>query len=67
MKVILTQDIHELDEDYQQRVVDTYLNLATVRNNWVVIECIDHKNNELRTIESIHKDIVQAVNQKLRI
>jgi dTMP kinase len=61
------QDIHELDKDYQQRVVDTYLELATARDNWVVIDCIDKSENKLKTIQRIHQDIVKIVNERLGI
>ncbi len=60
------QDIHELDDAYQQRVVDTYSELAVARENWIVIECANEKNNELRSVESINNDIVQVVNEKLK-
>ncbi|MCK5560086.1 MAG: deoxynucleoside kinase, partial [Thermoplasmata archaeon] len=61
------QDIHELDIDYQQRVVETYLELATARENWVVIDCTDKKENKLKTIQRIHQDIVIIVNERLGI
>lgn len=61
------QDIHELDLEYQQQVVDTYLELAKARDNWVVIACFDSKNNELRSIEDIHEEVVEVVKDKLGI
>ncbi len=61
------QDIHEIDPNYQQRVIDTYLELASERDNWVVIECFDKKSNELRNIETIHREVVNSVNERLNL
>jgi len=61
------QDIHELDLAYQQQVVETYLELAANRENWVVIECVDKKELKIKSIEKIHHDITQTVNNKLGI
>jgi dTMP kinase len=60
-----TQDIHEVDTDYQHRVVETYLELAADQDNWIVIDCIDKHSGELYTIENIHRKIVQVVTDKL--
>jgi dTMP kinase len=59
------QDIHELDIDYQQRVVDTYMGLAKTKDNWVLVDCVDKKTNKIRTIERIHREIVQVINDRL--
>ena len=64
MEADMNQDIHEMDIQYQQRVIDTYLELSAARDNWVVINCVDQSNNTLRSIERIHRDIVQIVNKK---
>jgi len=42
-----TKDIHEQDIDYQKRVIETYMDLASKRDNWVVIDCYDPKKKEM--------------------
>ena len=61
------QDIHELDTEYQTRVVETYLELAKSRDNWVVIDCVDKKDNKIKTIERIHREIVKIIAERLGI
>jgi dTMP kinase len=62
-----TQDIHEQDQEYQQAVVDMYLELASEFENWVVVECVDDVNNKLLGIEIIHHRIAKKIEQKLGI
>jgi dTMP kinase len=65
------QDIHELDVTYQQRVINTYLELARARKNWVVVECIDRGKESgpniecLRSIDDIHQEIVTIVSERM--
>jgi dTMP kinase len=62
-----TKDIHEQDIDYQKRVIETYLELAAARDNWVVIDCYDPKKNKIDSIEIIHHRIAKVVEQKLGV
>lgn len=41
------KDIHEEDVDYLRRVRDTYLELASERNNWVTINCMKSPTERL--------------------
>ncbi len=59
------QDIHEADLDFQKQVVETYLELAQDRNNWVVIDCVS--DNELRSIEDIQSELQKIVIENLGI
>lgn len=61
------QDIHELDIEYQQRVIDTYLELAAEAESWVVISCVDSEKNELLSIDDIHQKIIDVVTDKLKV
>jgi dTMP kinase len=61
------KDMHELDPEYQQRVVETYLELAESRQDWVVISCVNPKSNELRSIDDIHQEVVDNVINKLDV
>jgi dTMP kinase len=60
-----TQDVHEEDIEYQERVMATYIELANSRPNWTIIHCV--KNNVLRPIEAIHEDIVKVISDKLAL
>jgi len=59
------RDIHELDTEYQQRVVDIYLNLANTRENWAVINCVDEEKDAIRSIDEIHNEIIEVVKSRL--
>ncbi len=59
------QDIHEGDLDFQNQVVETYLQVAKDRNNWVLIDCV--KDNELRSIEDIQTEIQNVVAERLKL
>ena len=54
-------DENELDEDYQKNSIKTYLELASMYN-WKLIECV--KDNKLRSIEDINKEILDIVVNK---
>lgn len=41
------KDIHEEDIDFRRRVRDTYLELASERNNWVTINCMKSPEERL--------------------
>ncbi len=61
------QDIHELDVRYQHEVVKTYLELAGTRDNWVVIDCVERRDDKLKSIERIHRELVLAVKERLGV
>lgn len=56
-------DIHEVDKDYLSRCRDAGLDIAR-KCGWAIIDCAD--NRSLRSIESIHQDILFYVNPLLR-
>ncbi|MEM5777184.1 MAG: dTMP kinase [Candidatus Aenigmatarchaeota archaeon] len=53
------KDIFEEDVEYQENVRKTYLEMAK-NNKWLVIECFEKERP--KTIEEIHKEIVEKVN-----
>lgn len=59
-------DLHESHAEYQQKVVDTYLELVKTRKNWHVVKCIDSKGKMLSRSE-IHKQVLQIVRKSLNI
>ncbi|MEG0250356.1 MAG: thymidylate kinase [Peptostreptococcus sp.] len=54
------KDIHESDHDY---LVKTYRNSKYVADkyDWKIIECIDCKLREMKSVELIHEEIYQKV------
>jgi dTMP kinase len=58
------RDIHEKDFNYLKLVQERYLYLAKKYKHIVKIECV--KNGELRSIESIHKEVVRKVEKLLK-
>jgi dTMP kinase len=54
-----TPDLAELDEVHQNRVAECALWLSSMRPNWSTIQC--SQDDHLRTIESIHEEIVTHV------
>lgn len=57
------KDIHEQDLAYQQKVADTYLEIAQKEEDkWVVIECFDE--NGIRSKESVHDEIVRGLSDR---
>jgi dTMP kinase len=57
------QDMHEADPEYQKQVVETYLEVAEGRINWVVIDCV--VNDELRSVDDIQTEIQNVIKTKL--
>ena len=51
-------DDHERDPEYLKSSSDAYKELSELYN-WTIIECTD--NNELKSIDSIHKEILDKV------
>lgn len=51
------KDIHEEDEQYMKKSYDNGLNLAK-KLGWNLIHCVD-ENNNLKTIDEIHQEIVK--------
>lgn len=56
------EDIHEQNIAYRQEVEKMYLSLAEKNKHWVKIDCVE--NNELLSIELIHKKILQVLKEK---
>ena len=61
LKVGKSKDIHEQDTSH---IIDAYNSGKYVANkyNWDVINCVE--NDNLKTIEEIHSNIMQAINLK---
>lgn len=59
MKNRIEKDKNEKNEEYQINSMKTYLELAGLYN-WKKIDCI--KDNELRSIEDINKEILDNIN-----
>ncbi len=57
------KDIHERDSSYLHRCHSVYLELAE-KYNWCSIKCSE--NGEPRSIEAIHKDVYNAVKNRLK-
>ncbi|MBP6890691.1 MAG: thymidylate kinase [Veillonella sp.] len=55
-----TGDIHEKDTGYLLRVHEAYDELSR-RYGWHRIYCADETGEQLRTIESIHEDVYNAI------
>ena len=58
------KDIHEEDPTHLQKSYDNGLNLAK-KLGWTIIHCVD-KKGDLKTIEDIHKEIMEKVNEYLQ-
>ncbi len=59
-----TRDIHEKDFLYLKRVQERYLYLAKKYKHIVKIDCV--KNGNLRSIESIHKEVLRKIGKLLK-
>lgn len=57
------KDIHEEDTSYMEKSYDNGLTLAK-KLGWNIIHCVD-ENNNLKTIEEIHKEIMKIVEDYL--
>ena len=53
------QDQHEADLDYQKKVAEVYQEMADVRKDWVVVDCV--REGKLRSPEEIHQDVLSLV------
>lgn len=58
LKQGLTQDIHEADQTYLQNAYDNAIGIAK-HQAWHTISCV--ANEQIRTIEDIHAEIVQTI------
>ncbi len=58
-----TKDIHEEDTSYMQKAYDNGMTLAS-NLGWNIIHCVDKENN-IRTIEDIHEEIMNKVTEFL--
>ena len=58
LKQGLTQDIHEADQTYLQTAYDNAIGIAK-HQAWHTISCV--ANEQIRTIEDIHAEIVQTI------
>ena len=60
LKQGLTADIHEADQTYLQHAYENAIGIAK-HQHWHTISCV--ANNEIRTIEDIHAEIVHTINE----
>ena len=59
-----TKDIHEEDTSYMEKAYNNGVNLAKDLG-WTLIHCVD-ENNNIRSIEDIHKEIMDIVVEFLK-
>ena len=52
-------DGHEKNKNYQNNVLDAYINLSKKYPNWEVIDCMNGES--LRSIDEIHQDIINMI------
>ena len=57
------KDIHEENIDYMKKVRDTYLEYGK-KNNWTILNCMDTKKKEIKTIDEIHNMIKDCLFKK---
>ena len=57
------KDIHEVDVEYQNKVLELYLELSKKYKHWEVVECVDSKG-KLYSTETIHKKIIKLLKKK---
>jgi dTMP kinase len=55
------KDIHEQDLRHEITAAKIYLELSKIEKNWIVINCM--KNNKLKDVLSIHKEILIILNR----
>ena len=60
LKQGLTNDIHEADQHYLEQAYNNATSIAQ-HQQWHVISCV--ADGQIRTIEDIHREIMQVVNQ----
>ena len=53
-------DIHETDRIYMDLVRDTYLEYGKA-NGWIILDCMDKENNAIKTIEDIHRMVLDSI------
>ncbi len=58
------KDIHEQDINYQQRVVEMYIDLSKNRDNWVVLDCVNELTKDLESIEIIHHKLAKIIEER---
>ena len=56
-------DEAETNEEHLKRSEEAYVELSELYH-WTVIECEDKEKKEIRTIESIHQEILSAILQE---
>lgn len=62
LKQGLTQDIHEADQTYLYQAYNNAVDIAK-QQAWHTIHCV--RNEQIRTIEDIHNEILQVIEQTL--
>lgn len=63
LKAGTKKDIHEQDEEYMKRAYQTGKSVA-LKFGWSIINCVD-ENNNVKSIDDIHKEILNCVLEKL--
>lgn len=59
------RDIHEDDQNHLLRAQEAYIEIAKQHDDWIIIECIH--NNELRSIEDIHQEVLSLISERFGI
>ncbi|MGL4523974.1 MAG: deoxynucleoside kinase [Spirochaetia bacterium] len=60
-----TQDLHEIDQDYQYTVHKKYLEICKIQwKNLHAYDCTGH-NSEVKDIQSIHNDLIKLLEKKI--
>ncbi len=57
------EDIHESNLDYQLKVHETYRHMASVRSNWVLVNCL--RDNHQNLTKENQRFIIEELNEKL--
>ena len=53
------KDGHEINKDYQQKVIETYLWLARTKPDWKLVDCMNGERR--KTIEEVTEEVWQAI------
>ena len=64
LKAGTKKDIHEQDSEYMKRAYQTGKSVA-LKFGWTIIKCVD-ENDNIKSVEDIHKEILDVVLEKLK-
>ena len=63
LKAGTKKDIHEQDPEYMKKAYQTGKSVA-LKFGWTIINCVD-KNNNIKSIDEIHKEILACVLERI--